>query len=57
MISLLFATQDSDFLKKNKLKLKQSTEQFENSATWPQRIISVQNFNLTEQEAELQFLK
>jgi hypothetical protein len=46
-----------DILKKNKLKLKQTTEQFENSAIWSQRIISVQNFNLTEQEAELQFLK
>lgn len=49
--------QDSDVLKKSKLKLKQTAEQFENSAIWSQKIISIQNFSLTEQEADLQFLK
>ncbi len=49
--------QDSDVLKKSKLKLKQTAEQFENSAIWSQKIISIQNFSLTEQEADLQFSK
>lgn len=48
---------DSDVLKKNKLKLKQTTEQFENSSVWSQKIISVQNSSLSEQEADLQFSK
>ncbi|XP_057365872.1 TAF5-like RNA polymerase II p300/CBP-associated factor-associated factor 65 kDa subunit 5L [Daphnia carinata] len=48
---------DSDVLKKSKLKLKQTAEQFENSAIWSQKIISIQNFSLTEQEADLQFSK
>lgn len=53
-----FSNQDSETLKRAKVKLRQSAEQFENSPfLGHKKIISLQNYDFSEQEANIQYSK